>query len=109
MLIARDQAYRQQWINDPSLFPVTYITRGKPSWMSESQWDQAVAFMRGLAVPTDPEIISGLMGDTRCELAHEWAWSSVPGILVAGGYEPWCELILEKHRVDPDLVVDEGL
>ena len=31
-------------------------TEHRPSWMSDSQWKQAVDWIEGIAVPTDPTL-----------------------------------------------------
>lgn len=109
MVHTTDQAIREQWINDPKWALSSYVAERKP-WMSDNQWDQATKYMRGLAIPTDPEIVSALRGEPDFQgnaRGHVWAWSSVPAVLVDDGYLPWCTLIREKY--DPDLMVAEGL
>ena len=104
-----DQAARERYIDNLSWVP-DYVFQRRPSWMSDDQWDQAIRFLRGLAIPTDLEILSALrgeisfQGDDRC---HRWVWSSTPAIVVGDAYLPWCELIRGKY--DPDLMVAEGL
>ena len=102
----REARDREHYFNDHTRSPV----RERPHWMSHDQWDQATNYMKGRAIPTDPEIVSALRGERyfqEDDRGHQWAWTAVPALMVAEGYIPWCALILEKY--DPDLMVAEGL
>ena len=82
----------------------------RPSWMSDEQWRQAVAYINGEAVPFDHELLDGLRAEGqlgRMSNAQAWVYSHVPSVMVYEGFAKWCELI--EGTIDPDLKVDEGL
>lgn len=89
--------------------PDYFLTPSYPEWMIEEQRRQAAAYMRGQAIPTDPEIASAFRDcfdhNTR---ATEWAYGTVPSYIVGPqAYEWWCGFINET--VDQDLLLDAGL
>ena len=82
----------------------------RPAWMSDEQWRQAVAYIKGEAVPFDSEVLDGLQSyEGRVySRAQAWVYSHVPSVMAySSGFAKWCELI--EGTIDPDLKVDEGL
>lgn len=82
----------------------------RPSWMSDSQWEQSVRWQLGRAIPTDAELLSGLRGDSNyngSDRMHRYVWNTTAASCVDDNFDLWASLI--RGRFDPDLNVDEGL
>lgn len=82
-----------------------------PSWMTPEQRRQLLAYVAGQEIPTDRELVEGLVtyDTSRHTRFRQWAYSNLAGCLEgAQWYTYWCELI-RTYATDPDLMVDEGL
>ena len=91
----------------------TMLCCNRPDWMDDTQWNQMCNYVWGLAVPTDPELLTGIRGfnhyanpilATQPSRFQSWAWYNVSASLLGNGpFEAWSSLI------DNDYQVDEGL
>jgi hypothetical protein len=89
--------------------PVVWTNvRHRPAWMSDTKWDQMVAYMQGQRIPTDETLLAALCGANCPPEYHRYIYTAVPGCMVLEAFASWCELIAQ-HTVDPDLQLPEGL
>lgn len=82
----------------------------RQDWMTDEQWRQIRAYVEGREIPTDSEVIEGLLscGQSGSRMAR-WAYHGVSSCVVfESNYTAWCKLI-RAHTMDTDLLVDEGL
>lgn len=88
----------------------TLVCNGRPSWMTDYQWQQAQDYVSRKAVPTDAEVIEAMAGGhSPGSRARTWAYSNVSAFVIGKpSFQWWCELIRE-YSTDPALEIDEGL
>ena len=80
-------------------------TEHRPSWMSDSQWKQAVDWIKGIAVPTDPTLTWILQCQDILHYGYPWVYSHVPNYCVWDNYAGWEKLITGYSY----LQLDEGI